>query len=176
MRTFSETTALGKLNVAVKRLSLEIADGFEHNALDCSVCDDRGKCCRDEHFVNVRITRLEAAAIRKVIDELPAWKAQAVQERIERAVVRYGLEEAEDDTAGYACPLLDDDARCLVHGKAKPMPCVMHACYEKESDLPPPELLDLHESSVGRLNRKVYGSDMLPLPIPLALSRRRQRP
>ncbi|MBX3243265.1 MAG: hypothetical protein KF685_02210 [Acidobacteria bacterium] len=169
MRTLSETKAIEKLGSAVQKLSREIIDGFEHNALDCAVCDDRGRCCRDEHFVNVRITRLEAAAIRKVIDELPPWKSQALQQRIEQAVVRYEL-EGNDDALGYACPLLDDNARCLVHGKAKPMPCVMHACYENENDLPPEEMLAEHEVSVGQLNKKVYGSDMLPLPIPLALS------
>ena len=39
----------------------------------------------------------------------------------------------------------------LVHAEAKPLPCIHHACYENEKDLPPDELLAEHEGLVNRI-------------------------
>src|SRR5690606_41799951 len=64
-----------------------------------------GACCLDAHFVNVRITRLEAAAIRKTIADLPEELKGRVVERAQDAVKRFDLNEASTGT--YACPLLD---------------------------------------------------------------------
>lgn len=174
MKIISETTGIERLGNSVSGLANEVAEGYEHRALDCARCDDRGKCCRDEHFVNVRVTRLEAAAIKKVVDELPTRQKDEVYKRAERAIETYQLDKADNIIRGYACPLLDKDARCLVHGKAKPMPCVLHACYEDPNDLPPASMITQHEMIVARLNRIVYGGDNLPLPIPLAISRTRK--
>ena len=166
MKTLSETTALGAL-AAVRDRFRSAVSKYEHKALSCSECKTQGACCLDEHFVNVRISRLEAIAIKNALDQLSEERQEEVLRKIFEAVQKYELSEASDRT--YACPLYDRSAGCLVHNLAKPLPCIHHACYEKKADLPPDDLLDEAELAVERLNRKVYGKQQALLPLPLAL-------
>lgn len=147
-----------------------IAETYEHRAQPCVLCITPGACCLDEHFVNVHVSRLEAVAIGKAIAELPAKTQKAVRERTAKVIEKYKLHEAIDTrTATYACPLFEKGTGCLVHNTAKPLPCIMHACYSSEADLPPDELLDKAELAVHNLNTQTYGQATAHLPIPLAI-------
>jgi len=149
-----------------------IRDEYEHAAKDCLSCEMKGACCLDVHFVNVRISRLEAVAMRHAISELPLEIQERVALRAAVAVEKYGLRSGEDtDAATYACPLFEPAIGCLVHSTAKPFPCITHACYESREDLPPDELLDSAEIAIADLNRRVYGKVSAMLPIPLALGK-----
>lgn len=139
---------------------------YEHRAQPCSTCQTPGACCLDEHFVNVRITRLEASAINSVIAELP--DAAAVYSRTAAAIERYDLLGAGSE-ATYACPLFERARGCLVHGPAKPPACMHHACYESRDDLPPNELLETIEAEIARLSRLVHGKDEIGIPLPVAV-------
>ena len=103
----------------------------------CAACETPGACCLDAHFVNVHITRLEAAAIGKVLARLPKEQREKVYQRIEDAVETYEL-SAEGDTfrQKFACPLYEKGTGCLVHHEGKPLPCIQHACYEAAENLP----------------------------------------
>ena len=79
MKTISQTSALLHLTEIREDLR-EGVTGYEHRAKSCITCDTPGACCLDEHFVNVRISRLEAVAIGNVIRGLPPEK-QAVSSR-----------------------------------------------------------------------------------------------
>ena len=142
---------------------------YERMALACSNCSTPGACCLDEHFVNVRISRLEGVAICKALDELGDGRREEVLRRINDAIDGYGLSADADKT--YACPLYDRTVGCLVHETTKPLPCINHACYERKEDLPPDDLLDDAELTVERLNRRVYGSAQALLPLPIAIQR-----
>src|SRR5205085_1631048 len=114
---------------------------FEHRALGCRACPTPGVCCTDAHFVNVNITRLEAVAIRETIARTPRLtedERRAVYSRARAAVARYGL-TASGDTfeRTFACPLFVRGVGCLVHRRAKPAPCIQHACYKDWADVPP---------------------------------------
>ncbi len=149
-----------------------ITDVYEHRAKACAVCETPGACCLDEHFVNVHVSRLEAAAIGKAIADLPAQTKKAVRERTAKVIEKYKLDEAIDtSTATYACPLFEKGTGCLVHDTAKPLPCIMHACYSSEADLPPDELLDEAELAVNKLNEQTYRRPTGQLPIPLAIAK-----
>lgn len=147
-----------------------ISEGYEHSAKDCLSCETKGACCLDAHFVNVRVSRLEAAAMRGAIGELPLDLRKRVASRTADTIETYGLRSAEDaDAATYACPLFEPAIGCLVHSTAKPFPCIAHACYERQEDVPPDELLDSAEIAVAGLNRRVYGKPTSQLSIPLAI-------
>ncbi|MBL0239589.1 MAG: hypothetical protein IPQ00_03285 [Chloracidobacterium sp.] len=60
---------------------------------------------------------------------------------------------------------------CLVHLRAKPLPCIQLACYESAADLPPDELLDQAEAAVDDLNRRTFAHRQPLLAIPTALER-----
>jgi hypothetical protein len=125
--------------------------------------------------VNVHITRLEAVAIVETIRRTPRLtddERRAVYRRAREAVERYGLAVAGDTFAQtFACPLFVKELGCLVHRRAKPAPCIQHACYENWADVPPLSLQWREERRVERLNREVYGAawDWLPLPVWLTL-------
>lgn len=149
-----------------------IAGEYEHRAKDCAVCETPGACCLDEHFVNVHVSRLEAVAIGKSIVDLPEQTQKAVRERTALTIKQYKLDEAIDTrTATYACPLFEKGTGCLVHDTAKPLPCIMHACYSSSADLPPDELLDGAEIAVSKLNTQTYRRPTEHLPIPLAIAK-----
>ena len=142
---------------------LTVVSTYEPRAKSCLTCDTQGACCVDEHFVNIRISRLEAAAIKDVLSRLPALKRAGVFARIEDAAA--GLSEKET----FACPLFEKEIGCLVHMEAKPLPCIQHACYESREDLPPDELLDESEAKIDRLNQRVYGKATALKPLPFCL-------
>lgn len=172
MKRLSEKQALTRLRNVKDAYRETIVEGYEHKAKSCLTCETNGACCLDAHFVNVHITRLEAKAIRGVLEGLPAEKRSEVYGRVDETVRKYGL-TVEGDTFAqtFACPLFEKDAGCLVHLEGKPLPCIQHACYENKADLPPDELLAEQEGVVGRLNKSVYGSEPVWLPLPLWLSK-----
>src|SRR5262245_36024751 len=118
MKVLSETRALEKLHELKSEFAEHIREDYEHRAKSCVTCKTPGACCLDAHFVNVRITRLEAVAIRRVIDEL--LDPDEVMARAEETIEKFGLENGFDF---YACPLFEKGIGCLVHERGKPLPC-----------------------------------------------------
>jgi hypothetical protein len=172
MKTLSESAGITKLGEIREGFRQRISDGYEHNAMACAECLTPGACCLDAHFVNVRISRLEAAAIKGKLESLPAAKYAAIVERIDNVITDFRLDgDPEADQKTYACPLYERGSGCLVHDGGKPLPCIHHACYERENDLPPDELLSDAELAVERLNRRVYGRSLPLLPLPVAIKR-----
>lgn len=172
MKTFSESVGLDRLGEIRERFRRRVSDGYEHNALSCAECSSPGACCLDAHFVNVRISRLEAVAIERKLKSLPAEKYAAIVKRIDEVIIDFHLDGGLDtDQKTYACPLYDRERGCLVHDGGKPLPCIHHACYESENDLPPDEMLSDAELAVERLNRRVYGRSLPLLPLPVAIKR-----
>ncbi len=169
MKTLSETRALEKLHELKTGFARDIRTGYEHRAKSCLVCDTPGACCLDAHFVNVRITRLEAVAIGGVIGELPEQKRIEIAKRIERVIVDHDLSASDFKT--YSCPLFEKGVGCLVHERGKPLPCIAHACYENKEDLPPDELLAEQEGLVETLNTLTYRKPAQLLPLPIAIKR-----
>jgi hypothetical protein len=172
MKALSESAGLEKLSEIRERFRRRISDGYEHNAVSCFKCSTPGACCLDAHFVNVRISRLEAVAINQKLKSLGADKYAAIVERINDVITTFRLDGGSD--AGqktYACPLYESGSGCLVHDAGKPLPCIHHACYESPDDLPPDELLGDAELAVERLNRRVYGRSVPLLPLPVAIKR-----
>lgn len=147
---------------------------YEHAAEDCRVCPTRGVCCVDAHFVNVHITRLEAVAIRETLERTPRLSdagRRAIYKRAREAVEQFNL-RATGDTfkQTYSCPLYEPMVGCLVHRRAKPAPCIQHACYENWEDLPPASLQARTEHRVEQLNVEVYGTAWAWLPTPVWLT------
>lgn len=171
MRLTSQNKAIAKLAEIRNAFRAEISQKYEHRAKSCLTCETPGACCLDAHFVNVRISRLEAAAINEVLAELPTPVKNAVQKRTADCISEYKLDEAiETETATYACPLFEKGIGCLVHNIAKPLPCIAHACYGSQADIPPDGLLDSAEMSVHLLNIRTYGRSEPLVSIPLAIS------
>ena len=167
MRRLSRTKALLKLQVLKDELRAHVAENYEHRAKSCVTCETKGACCLDQHFVNVRISRLEADAINSVLDRLRPIERAAVSARAEIAKER--LQDAPSPSGTYACPLYDVRGGCLVHEEAKPLACIVHACYENKEDLPPNDLLREQEGRVEHLNSLTYGKDQPWSPIPIAI-------
>lgn len=172
MKLISETRAIEKLAEIRGDFAAAIRGRFEQNAKSCSDCATPGACCLDEHFVNVRVTRLEARAIFDRLESLPEGQRMRVLDRAGVSKRKFGLDLSASVTGTYACPLYEKGAGCLVHDAAKPLPCIAHACYERKEDVPPPEMLDEAEERIARLNRLAYGKADPPVPIPLAILRR----
>jgi hypothetical protein len=168
-----ERVALARLQRVKAAYQSFIKLNYEQRAEDCSTCPTRGVCCTDEHFVNVNITRLEAVAIRETLARTPRLDEKgrrAIYERARKAVARYGLNATGDTFAQtFSCPLYEPSAGCLVHRRAKPAPCIQHACYDSWEDLPPTSLQSRTEHRVEQLNEEVYGAAWAWLPIPLWL-------
>jgi hypothetical protein len=163
----SETRALDILDRIRDGFRARV-ESFETKAKPCSTCDTRGACCLDAHFVNVRISRLEAVAINDAIAGMNKPLRSSVSKRIDQVIEKFGLDESASDKT-YACPLYDRDIGCVVHNTAKPLPCINHACYERREDLPPDELLDEAEFAIERLNRQVYGRSEPQMSLPIAI-------
>ena len=171
MRFVSETKALERLHRLKRDLAGRVRDGWEHKARSCAACPTPGACCLDAHFVNVHITRLEAVAIRDVLGGLSEEAQRRVRGRIERAIIDHGLEPKGDTfTQTFACPLFEKGVGCLVHDRGKPVPCIVHACYENREDLPPDDIEAEATAAVEDLNRRTYGRPAKWLPLPLALA------
>jgi hypothetical protein len=172
MKTLTETKALQDLQKLKSEFQNFIKENYEPNAQNCETCPTKGACCLDAHFVNVHITKLEAVAIGKTLAKLDAKKRREIYRRISETVDRYALRADGDSFAKtYACPLYEKSVGCLVHYEGKPAPCISHACYENEADLPPDNLQTEIENQIERLNKRVYGGvwNYLPLPVWLDL-------
>ncbi len=168
----TETKALSELHKLKADYQKFIKSNYEHKAEDCLTCPTKGACCLDAHFVNVHITKLEAAAIRKTLGKLSAEKQAEIYSRAAETVEKYGLKTAGDTfQKTFACPLFEKGIGCLVHSEGKPAPCISHACYENKKDLPPNELQEKIETQIERLNKRTYGNafSWLPLPVWLGL-------
>lgn len=174
MRKLSEAEALARLQRGKAAFQTHVKFNFEHRARDCRACPTPGVCCTDAHFVNVHITRLEAVAIRETIRRTPRLtedERRAVYARAREAVGRYGLQAAGDTFAQtFACPLFVKGLGCLVHRRAKPAPCIQHACYDVWADVPPLSLQWREERRVEQLNAEVYGAAWAWLPLPVWLT------
>src|SRR5947208_6230840 len=173
-RKQSEREALAQLQRVKASYQSLIKLNYEQRAEDCRTCPTRGVCCTDAHFVNVNITRLEAVAIRETLSRTPRLNEKgrrAIYERAHEAVKRYGLSATGDTFAQtFSCPLYEPSVGCLVHRRAKPAPCIQHACYENWMELPPASLQSRTEHRVEQLNEEVYGTAWAWLPIPLWLT------
>jgi hypothetical protein len=170
MKNLAESKALERLQTIKSGFAGRIKTDYEHRAKDCLVCETPGACCLDAHFVNVHITRLEAVAIRKVIDRFPDEKRAEILARVEEAISKYHLSSDGDTfTKTYACPLFEKGIGCLVHHEGKPVPCIAHACYEYKEDLPADELVAEQEGLIGKLNEITYKKPATWLPLPLAI-------
>ena len=176
MKKLSEASALARLQREKTALQSHIKVNYEPGARDCRVCPTPGVCCTDAHFVNVHITRLEAVAVRETLRRTPRLDdagRRAVYARARLAVERYGLRAS---TAGdtyaqtYSCPLFAPGVGCLVHARAKPAPCIQHACYDDWEEMPPVSLQWRAERRVELLNEKTYGTAWAWLPTPLWLT------
>ena len=158
--------ALERLREIKTAYQSDIKTNYEHKAKNCLTCEVQGVCCTDAHFVNVHITRLEAVAIQKNLENLDQEKQREVYKRVTETIETYNL-TSEGDTfkQTFACPLFEKGTGCLVHS-VKPVPCIQHACYDRQADLPPDELEEEMEQKVERLNQKTYRkSKWLPLPV-----------
>ncbi len=174
MKLISEKQALEKLHRLKTGFAERVKAQYEHKAKSCLTCETQGACCLDAHFVNVHITRLEAAAIQTVLRRLPDAKLDEIRVRIDETVGKYGITlEGDTFAKSYACPLFEKGSGCLVHKEGKPLPCIQHACYENKKDLPPDEILAEQEGRVEGLNRQTYGQPTQWQPLPIALSRHR---
>ncbi len=175
MRRLSESEAVARLKRGKERFQTHVKLNYEHRALSCRACPTPGVCCTDAHFVNVHVTRLEAVAVRDTLALTPRLnedERRAVYARARDAVNRYGLAPSGDTFAQtFSCPLFSKGRGCLVHQRAKPAPCVQHACYEDWADVPPLDAQWREEARIERLNTEAYGAawEWLPLPVWLTL-------
>jgi len=174
MKRLSEDEALVRLQREKAAFQSHIKLNYEPAARDCRTCPTKGVCCTDAHFVNVHITRLEALAIRRTLERTPRLteeRRREVYSRAQEAVRRYHL-RASGDTyrQTYSCPLFEPGTGCLVHRRAKPAPCIQHACYENWEDVPPIELQWRAERRIEQLNEQVFGAAWAWLPTPLWLT------
>ena len=167
----TETRALNELSKLKTVYQNFIKTNYEQNAENCETCPTKGSCCLDAHFVNVHITRLEAGAIGDTLRKLDVEKQKEVYQRAEEAVEKYDL-KTDGDTflQTFACPLFEKGFGCLVHQKAKPAPCISHACYENQADLPPVILQEQTEKRIENFNKRTYGYAWSWLPLPVWLS------
>jgi hypothetical protein len=168
MKKLAETKALSELHKIKIAYQAFIKTNYEHRAADCTVCPTKGACCLDAHFVNVHVTRLEAAAIRKTLSKLELEKQEKIYHRAAETIEKYDLRMPGDTfQKTYACPLFEKNVGCLVHAEGKPTPCISHACYENQADLPPDALQAKIEIQIERLNNRCYGVNAPALPLPL---------
>ena len=172
MKLMGEQRALERLREVRDEFRGQISDDYEFRARSCATCPTKGACCVDEHFVNVHVSRLEAVAIKRSLDKLPKSRRSEIKLRIDAAIAKYDLSvEGNTFSKTYACPLFETGTGCLVHGTAKPLPCIAHACYENAADLPPEHLLAAREQQVDDLNVRTYGKRQPWLPLPVAISK-----
>lgn len=169
----NESEALIELRRVKDSYRKFILDNFETAAAqDCGACPTFGACCTDAHFVNVHVTPLEALAIEKTLREkLNSEELQKINNRVINTIGKYNL-KSDGDTFGqtYSCPLFEPEIGCLVHGAAKPAPCIQHACYNRAEDLPPQCLQSNVELKIERLNQELYNENWRWLPLPIQLT------
>ncbi|MEZ5307243.1 MAG: hypothetical protein R2684_08880 [Pyrinomonadaceae bacterium] len=172
MKRLAQTKALERLQTIREEFRNRIRSGFEHRAKDCETCETKGICCTDAHFVNVRITRLEATIIIDEVSQLPEKLQRRVRDRISKLTLDKILQNPEST---WACPLFEPEIGCLVHSTAKPLPCINHACYENLEDVPGEELLDEAEKAISAMNTRVYGNHWTIEAIPIWLDKHEKR-
>lgn len=174
MKRLTEQAALTKLRHAKAAYQSKVKREYEHRALSCRECKTPGVCCTDQHFVNVHITRLEAVHIRETIARTPRLDERARRAlyiRAHETVARYRLHTSGDTfRQTFACPLFVQGTGCTVHQRAKPAPCIQHACYDDWADMPPIDLQWRTENLVEKLNTRVYGQAWAWLPVPVWLT------
>lgn len=174
MKQLTERQAAAQLQRAKAAYQTHLKKAYEPAALSCQACPHAGACCTDAHFVNVHITRLEAAAMRDTLERttrLTVDERRAVYRRAADAVARYDLRLSGDTfRQTYSCPLFEPGSGCLVHRRAKPAACIQHACYDNWEDVPPAELQWRAEHRIEQLNNQVYGAAWAWLPVPLWLT------
>lgn len=174
MKPLAETRALALLQQGKTAYQSEIKIGYEHRAQSCRTCSTPGVCCTDAHFVNTHITRLEAVHIRETLARTPRLDDTArrqVYERAHATVTRYRLTSSGDTfRQTYSCPLFAHGTGCLIHARAKPAPCIQHACYDNWEDVPPAALQWRTEARIENLNTQVYGAAWAWLPTPVWLT------
>jgi hypothetical protein len=147
-----------------------IRENFEFKAKSCITCETKGVCCTDAHFVNVHITQLEAVAIIETLNK--SKKLDKILPKVSETIAKYNLTENGDTfTQTYSCPLFEKNVGCLVHADAKPIPCITHACYDREEDLPPQFLQDRITQKVENLNEETYHEKAIWLPLPIWLKK-----
>lgn len=147
---------------------------YESKAKNCLTCETQGACCTDAHFVNVHITRLEAVAINKSLENLSSEKQREIFERVTETIEKYNLKsEGGTFEKTFSCPLFEKGTGCLAHS-VKPIPCIQHACYERREDLPPDKLQTETEEKIESLNKKTYGKNLLWLPLPVWINSLKQ--
>lgn len=167
MKLLSQKEAIQRLDKLKTKYRQNIAENYEHKAKDCLTCETKGACCLDAHFVNVHITRLEAAAMQKVLSEFDEIKRTEINQRIAETIEKYDLKDSGDTfSQTFACPLFEKGIGCLVH-TVKPVPCIQHACYDFWEDLPPDELQMEAEEKIERLNQQTYSQNARWLPLPV---------
>lgn len=169
MKTLTETKALQYLEKLKKDFQNFIRENYEHRAQNCETCPTQGACCLDAHFVNVRISKLEAAAIKNTLSKLSETRQREIYGRIAETVEKYNLKTEDSFAKTYACPLFEKSHGCLVHAQGKPAPCIAHACYDRREDLPPDDLQTEIENQIERLNRRTYGVNWNYLSLPIWL-------
>lgn len=170
MKMLSQTKALKELQKLKTAYQSFVKTNYEHKAQDCQTCPTKGACCLDAHFVNVHITKLEAVAIRQILETLCEEKQRDIYKRAAETVKKYDLKTSGDSFAQtFACPLFEKGVGCLAHSSAKPAPCIQHACYENKADLPPDQLQYEIEDKIERLNKRTYGNTLAWLPLPVWL-------
>lgn len=171
MKTLSEKLALRKLRDVKNDFRRRVSENYEHRAKSCLTCETQGACCVDAHFVNVHITKLEAVLIGEELGKLPAETRKSIVKRLAETIETYNL-DSEGDTfqKTFACPLFEKGIGCLIH-EVKPAPCIQHACYENQADLPPDELQIEIEMKIERLNEQTYKQFPRWLPLPVWISR-----
>ena len=174
MKELSEAAALARLQRDKRAYQSHIKLVYEPAARSCRAGPTPGVCCTDAHFVNVHITHLEAVAIRDTLARTPRLTdaaRRAVYERARAAVKHYNLHTGGDTYAQtFSCPLFAPGTGCLVHARAKPAPCIQHACYDNWTDVPPASLEWRAERRVEQLNEQTYGAAWAWLPLPLWLT------
>lgn len=174
MKQLTERQATAQLQRVKAAYQSHIVKVYEPAALSCKQCPHLGACCTDAHFVNVHITRLEAVAMRETLERTPRLSAEqrrAIYRRASDAVTRYRLQSSGDTfRQTFSCPLFEPGLGCTVHHRAKPAPCIQHACYDHWEDVPPAQLQWRTEHRIEQLNSQVYGSAWAWLPIPLWLT------
>ncbi|MBA3335301.1 MAG: hypothetical protein WKF90_14190 [Pyrinomonadaceae bacterium] len=171
MKMLTETKALNKLRTLKTTYQNLIKTNYEPKAENCEICPTKGACCLDAHFVNVHITRLEAVAVRETLHKLDEEKQKEIYRRAEETIEKYNL-KMDGDTflQTFACPLFEKGVGCLIHREAKPAPCISHACYENQADLPPEILQEQTEKRIENMNKRTYGNAWSWLPLPVWMS------
>ena len=130
MRMLGESRGIERLRQMREEFRGQVGR-YEVRAKNCGSCDMPGACCLDEHFVNVRISKLEAVGIGRAIAELPASLQERIFRRVENSIKDYRLTDSSNEK--FACPLFEKGVGCLVHATAKPLPCIRCPALPKEN-------------------------------------------